>query len=653
MTRIEFRGYKRLLDTSCNVDAHLIALVGPNEAGKTTVLEALEWLSSGGELDQRKVNRTLDPDLSEPVVTAVLAVEPGDRDALADVKADITPRSVRYSRFQDGELDIRFEPPVTRPSAVGNSVLQEARSPELSQRVQEANVQEALSHVIKLAESGREWVDGDRRAIKKLTDWLELPVTEAVDTDAEEIEKVKQPPQSDINMARLLKVWQEEMAQPHPHVTASEIIRKHLPDLLLFGDADRKLGFEYDLRSRTVNKGGKSVRVPGADVTKPDGGLANLLQLGRTGMREIYDLVQRGVPERTVTHLRAVNKQLNEAITPYWRQRDLRVSLDVSGTTLRVYIEDGEDTARFTDRSDGLRTFVALIAFLAQHAVEPPPILLIDEADIHLHYDAQADLINFLQELPSRTIYTTHSPGCLPLDLGTGVRVVRPDPDTAVSALGNNFWEADKPGLSPLLFAMGAGAAAFSALRAAVFTEGPSDMMLLPSLLREATGLKSLGYQVVPGLASIHPGHLGQAEFEAVRVAYLLDGDEGGDQHEEDLKKVGVPKEKVLRLATGVATEDLVDPGVYLEAVNGVLADTGRSESVTIKEVQAAIDRGTPIGKAVEDQLGGHRHAPSKVAVAGRLLQRHSPIPLAAGARSILKNRHQQLASLLKTQGPQ
>lgn len=649
MTKIEFHGYKRLLDTSCNVDANLIAFVGPNEAGKTTVLEALEWLSVGGPLDQRKVNRTLDPDLAGPVVTAVFAIEHVDRDSFAGVETDVTPHTVRFSRYQDGSLETNFDPPIKRPLAIRDSVLDRVSRQELAERVQGTSVQDALDIVTDLAEVGGEWDGHDRRAIDSLIGWLEMPVTEAGIEGAVLTEQ--QAPQSDIDAARLLKDWREQMSEPHPRITASEAISVRLPKMLLFGDADRQLGFEYDLRARSVNRGGKNVQVPGEKVEDPDGGLENLLKLGGTSVREIYDLVQRSVPERTVTRLRAVNKQLNAAISPYWRQRELQVNLVVSDTTLRVYIEDGADTSRFTDRSDGLRTFVALIAFLAQHAVEPPPILLIDEADTHLHYDAQADLINFLQELVPRTIYTTHSPGCLPLDLGTGVRVVRPDPDAAVSRLGNNFWASEKPGLSPLLFSMGAGAAAFSALRAAVFTEGPSDMMLLPSLIREAVGVKSLGYQVVPGLANFHPDHLGQAEFEAVRIAYLLDGDKGGDQHEKDLKKAGVPAERILRLAVGTAIEDLIEPEVYLEAVNGVLADTGRPESVTRKEVQDAIDRGTSIAKAVEDQLGGHRKTPSKVAVAGRLLQLEAPLQLTLDARRVLADYHLKLASLLKVQG--
>lgn len=653
LTRIELNGFKRMLETGCNVDADLIALVGPNEAGKTTVLEALAWLGSGGELDPGKVNRTAASPVVEAVATAVFALDEVDRLALENVATDVRPSSIRYSRYQDGEDGITFHPPLTRRPEVSASVLGMVSGPLLEGRI-EGPAADARTHVGDLAGTGREWDKRDEKAVEELIRWLEMPV--AVDanpsggSESGGATPAEQPaPESDIQAADLLKAWRTEMREPAPEAVAGDAIRALIPEFLLFSQTDRRLGFEYDLRPRTVNQQGQSRTAPGEDVEQPDGGLANLLTLGGTSIREIYDLVRGGVPERTSSHIRKVNRRLNERITPHWRQRGLQVRLEASESTLRVFVDDGDDTARFTDRSDGLRTFVALIAFLARHASEPPPILLIDEADTHLHYDAQADLINFLQALPSRTIYTTHSPGCLPLDLGTGVRVIRPDPEEPISTLSNNFWEEGQLGFNPLLFAMGAGAAAFSKLRAAVFTEGPSDMMLLPSLIREATGEKSLGYQVVPGLANIHPDQLGQAEFAAVRVAYLLDGDEGGDQHQRDLEKAGVPAERILRLAEGVATEDLIAPETYLEAVNAVLGDANRSQQITRDDIQTALDLGTPIAKAVEDALGGHRNAPGKVAVAGRLL-RQGGLPLTQEARRTLAEHHARLRSLLEVQ---
>lgn len=154
------------------------------------------------------------------------------------------------------------------------------------------------------------------------------------------------------------------------------------------------------------------------------------------------------------------------------------------------------------ERSDGLRQYVSLLAFATLEKTEQPPILLIDEAEAHLHYDAQADLVQMFarQELATKVIYTTHSVGCLPEDLGTGVRLVEMNSPTT-SIIRNWFWETDEPGFSPLLFGIGAKALAFMPVRFALITEGATDIILLPTLFREATGKSSLGFQVVPGLS--------------------------------------------------------------------------------------------------------------------------------------------------------
>ena len=118
------------------------------------------------------------------------------------------------------------------------------------------------------------------------------------------------------------------------------------------------------------------------------------------------------------------------------------------------------------------------------------PILLIDEADIHLHYDAQADLIQMLshQQQAAQVIYTTHSAGCLPKDLGTGVRLVEPNKDQERSGVENWPWQKDQ-GFGPLLLGMGASTLAFVPTRAALIGEGGSEIVLLPTLIREAVGL--------------------------------------------------------------------------------------------------------------------------------------------------------------------
>ena len=132
------------------------------------------------------------------------------------------------------------------------------------------------------------------------------------------------------------------------------------------------------------------------------------------------------------------------------------------------------------------------------------------------------------QDKVAKIIYTTHSPACLPPDLGTSIRSVVPDSSNLqLSRVQNSFW-TNGPGLSPLMIAMGAAAAAYTPARYVLLGEGATEMILLPSLIRAATGHDVI-YQVAPGLSEVPGNFYEQLDLEASKVAYILDGDAGGN----------------------------------------------------------------------------------------------------------------------------
>ncbi|MGL5826114.1 MAG: ATP-dependent nuclease, partial [Nocardioides sp.] len=351
--------------------------------------------------------------------------------------------------------------------------------------------------------------------------------------------------------------------------------------------------------------------------------VTRLLSFADISLDDMWSHIQTGDSTKRESALERGNDRLRALFDQAWNQSKVTVRFNVNGTVLEVLIKelhgDG-DVTNISERSDGLKAFVALVAFLetGNHAV--PPILLIDEAETHLHYDAQADLVGVLLKSVETTqvFYTTHSPGCLPGDLGTGIRVVvREDGHADASVIKNNFWEGEGPGFSPLLFAMGAGAAAFSVCRNAVLAEGASDMVLLPTLIRAASGLDDLDYQVAPGLANAHGSGI-RVEEVAAKVVYLVDGDAGGRRHADALEQAGVDPARISRLPRDHGVEDLIRPEDYISVVNNFLETIGHSKRFAQSDVTA----GTPIAKAFADWAKRHHlQHPSKVEVAYALLR--------------------------------
>jgi predicted ATP-dependent endonuclease of OLD family len=259
-----------------------------------------------------------------------------------------------------------------------------------------------------------------------------------------------------------------------------------------------------------------------------------------------------------------------------------------------------------------------LTSFLARRDSGRPVILLIDEAETHLHLDAQVDLVRMFaeQDQADKVVYTTHSPACLPSDIGVGIRaVVAGDGET--STVENSFWR-NRAGFSPLMLAMGASAAAFTRARAAVIGEGATEMLLLPSLMRAALG-EDVAYQVAPGLSEVPRKEYGDLDLEAARVAFLVDGDEGGEALAKALGRQ-VPANLVVPLGLP-ATENVLDADSYLAVFSGVLQEFNPGV-----EIPAAPELGPAAGtswaKTLDDWANGlSLRVPSKVDVAARLLE--------------------------------
>jgi hypothetical protein len=336
-------------------------------------------------------------------------------------------------------------------------------------------------------------------------------------------------------------IAEESAADPNNEAAARLV--SHRPRFVLFSDDDRQLPADFDM----------------AGGEEPPASLRNLLSTAGLAYEDVQEAALEGNQAELQRLQRVGNQNLAQAFQS-WRQAEVTVEVRINGTWIHLLPLDltTEIFDALDDRSDGLRTFIALLTFLAKGDFATPPVLLIDEAEAHLHYDAQADLVRVFerQEAASAVLYTTHSAGCLPEDFGNGVRVIAPTDDSR-SAIGNWFWR-EGAGLTPMLLAMGASALAFTPARFAVIAEGPSDAILLASMMREARGLGltvPLGFQVAPGVAIVVPHDVEQLEVEAGRVVYLVDSDEGGRSHAMKLIAAGVAENRIRWLGGRSAAE--------------------------------------------------------------------------------------------------
>lgn len=635
--RIMFEGYKRLADTECNVSPYLLAFVGQNESGKSSVLHGLEWLSEKDEtslptLDMSRMNKKA----SGWIVGAEFTLGDEEKELIKHLGFAHAPTGISLFKQADGRLHIVFDHPRKperdpAPFTKAAEALTRAQSrleKQIAAAAQEGDDDEDgegleawIAQVVeRLSDPNIAWEAADERASEKLAAWLDQPSPRG-----------KQP--RDTKTAALIRTAAEIAGRPHPNAAGIDILRNRIPTFLLFHQDDRILP--------TVTPIDPKRRGRMSSATK------NLLAIAKVNIAAVWEAYTNGDSGEKRTLLDIGNRRLDEFFGEAWNQSNISVNLDVDERGLLTHVVD-MDTRRFTrieERSEGLRAFVTLAVFLGSQALEVPPILLIDEAELHLHADAQADLVGgLLRQINATQVwYTTHSPACLPSDLGTGIRLLERHGEK--SKIKAHFWTNQEPGFGPLLYAMGAGAAAFSRCRWAVLGEGASEMILLPTLIRKATGLDDLPYQVAPGLANAR-GHDMDVEEVAARVIYLTDGDKAGSDYLSDLRAHNVPESRLKSLPADTSVEDLLDQDFLISVIDSLLPEG--APRPTSRAFRPTWTAGRSITKWAKDE----GVALGKIAIAYEIIDRDPEIKLAPGAVEIVRELHNQFMAAFEAGEP-
>jgi predicted ATP-dependent endonuclease of OLD family len=597
-----FTNYRRFQgECSLIIDDPIVALVGPNEAGKTSVLNAIAKGVEKKAFDVNDVSHSVQnpAPYSNPIVTLKFLLEDDDLTAFSEIPHSETPKWLLIKQYVDRRglallpMPGRDPEEITRVQELIRLAISNGRavSKNETERTATLSSQDPIHRVLirlqrdlSIVESTRTRpvgqsrlesldatlrylgvaVHGNLEAFLGESEWsTEYP--DDLHRDIERVERARYAAAPMKALAKELVSLRTSLAAKPPAGAILGALMARVPKIVKFTEEDRALPSSFDLSQEDMPRG-----------------LTSLLRLAKVDSGVLREAVLTDQHIKVVALTESANAALQEAFQ-HWRQDDVWPFLHISDHKLHILVraKHGATFSEWHDRSDGFRQFIALVACVnAARDLERPTagsevIVVIDEAENHLHYDAQADLIDVFtkQRIVKQIIYSTHSAGCLPEDIGTGVRVIHPIPGTGSSMIKNWFW-TDGAGFSPLLISMGAASLAFASVRRVVLTEGPSDMLLLPSLLREATGLDSLGYQIAPGLSEVSPQLAEELDLEAARSCFLVDGDPGGTALSRKLQDSGVPVARVLFLGgedSGLTLEDLIDPDVYRSCVNTLL----------------------------------------------------------------------------------
>ncbi|MGW4071678.1 AAA family ATPase [Nocardia grenadensis] len=623
----------RLSAAKINLDSKVIAIVGPNEAGKSTLLQALTLLEDSKPVPESMLTRGVALAPNDVVVSATYILDTEERGISVPYMSD-PPQKITIEKRVDGMRALLFSPQPSKSRKLFKHWL------SIINRFLKSPEGEAFQKIPRSAD-GESQDTPESRILELIEEFNRVARSENDDFDAEILKSGK----SGYDRLRRRRLSEQKdflstisriihWVEMDPQVQMTSELVKRIPRFVFFDQGWRKLQSSFLLSDFAQSGLPESIK--------------NVLNL--SGLDEIQISSLLGGADRFTRKsiLHQANKRLQERCKAAWRQSDIALQLDIYDDTLVVEILEGDtQLTPLEERSSGLQMFAALIAFVAPATFTVPPILLIDEAETHLHLNAQADLVSMFhsQDQAAKVIYTTHSPACLPTDLGTSIRsVVSNDEEPNRSVVHNSFWHKGA-GFSPLMMAMGAAVAGFTPARLVLFAEGPSDMMLIPSLIRSATGENRLDYQVAPGLSTVNPDLYQDLDLEGARVTFLVDGDAGGEALQKKLTSKGIDPNRIVALGAPTL-ENLLDGASYFKCYRELLVECNPDKKIAELPSPPSLED-EPWANFIDRWARTENLTPpSKIAVANRLLETDSVKP-SGKAIGILQDLHLKVLNAL------
>lgn len=543
--------YRSIRDTGLfEVDEGKTILVGPNEAGKTAVLQALQQINPpdgvAGFDALRDYPRSEYNDITtnavDPsrvtVAEARFKLEPDD---LASLPAGYEDAEYCYGRNLDNSFWHRIEGGL---AAEHYSVELKKQLDRMAAHVDKAPLEEGqASPSARLAEVTAGWETGSRLTVERaasLRAWLDEIATKVDESDNTEENR----------HTNLIQIT-ERPGERHAALTA---LNQRLPVFVLFNNYFRvrpiiHLGHLADRSESGV-----------LDDDQYDFGNLCLMKLLGFSARELSDLGRTNEPrakdgealqqyrdqlDQRTYQLNAASVKLTNEIRKVWnpdteRGEADKLRLAADGQYLKLVVEDDLGVEIELDqRSEGYQWLVSffVVFFAETQGAHANAILLLDEPGLSLHGLKQREFRQTISRLAevNQTVYTTHSPFLVGPDELNLVRVVEMNDRADGTKVHTTISAGDPGALLPLQEALGYDLAqSLFAQQRNLILEGLTDYWYLEAttdLLGEE-GLASLK----DNIALVPASGAGKVAYFAtilhahkLKVAALLDSDAAGD----------------------------------------------------------------------------------------------------------------------------
>lgn len=601
LTNVRVQNYRSIRDTgNFSVEETKTIMVGPNEAGKTAILQALQQINPPDGVKPfnalRDYPRALYNDIAtkkiDPSkVTVVTAWFKPDINDLQEMDESYKSEDNRYvfERRLDNTSTyyLTQAPGLPTYGEVKSDLLRLAA--HLDRETKEGAVK---AEGVKLTQITASWTDKTElrsQASTPLLVWLEAAIPLIDEENEKEVSRRDE-------ICRKIKAWDS-------YVNVAHSLEKKIPKFILFSNIYRvKPNIHLAHLAARLSSGamddeyydyGNSclLKLLGftAEQLSTLGRVADPAQGNATALESFRDQL-----DSRNYQLNAASIRLSSEIRKVWnpdekKHEASKLRLVADGQYLKVVVEDSEGVeVELDQRSEGFQWLVSffVVFFSESDAKHANSILLLDEPGVSLHALKQRDFRGTVSRLAAhnQTIYTTHSPFMVGPDELDLVRVVEMTDRSIGTKVNTSITSSDPAALLPLQEALGYDLAQslFSQQKNLVL-EGLTDYWYLEATaaLLAQSGIISLTDKV----ALIPSNTASKVVYFAtilaannLKVAALLDSDNAGDQaakQEVLVHKLG--NKKILR------TADFTSPKIEKAEIEDLLRLT--LAEIAVKEL--------------------------------------------------------------------
>ncbi|NPV69847.1 MAG: AAA family ATPase [Firmicutes bacterium] len=687
--------FRCVLDSGWIDVSPLTVLVGKNESGKTAMLKALHKLNPAVpepySIDREWPRRyRKDRDEGQVVCSARFELSPEEVQELKSFSGqEVIPSIVEVRRDYSGQLEILF-PPELFPDRLQLSDIDPLLSllpdiPDVAGSAFSETAQECLNETRRLIMEGRftnlAAVRGDHiQALLGKVTFVTLPIVTAgpsvvtvagatgsqaadsgaskgkgrskdvtlqpaseadaqaaasADAEAGEAPYVAQQPRFpheqefiEAYQVALEQITEKITATPSMLEKAREYILKHMPAFVYMSDYQTFTGSaQLDQVKQRKDRG---------ELSQEDRTLLTIMDLAGLDLDDEVRKGDLGEREQRQFDLDDASVVLTQYLSEH-KQRRYQVQLRADGQKFYTFVKDEYDPSLILleERSRGFQWFFSfdLMFMHASKGTFQNCVVLLDEPGLHLHPDAQKDLLKRLREYSgdNTIVYTSHLPFMVDLERPDRIRVLSESPNGTI--VTDDLMKSQAEAKFVLQSALAvASSPSYLVTQRNLVVEGVDDYWILTELSRLMQRSGEIG---LPGDLFVVPsGGAAEAAYVAtfmvdhdLDVVVMFDSDDGGDGFKKVLAKKWLSRypskhAEVLSLAdcmgygeTGFSIEDIFREEFYVRKVR----------EVYIKQLNAAgceelsLPAGGQLAVRVERALAQYGIKFDKVAVAKAL----------------------------------